>query len=127
MANRRMLHKNISISIQLSALSEFAQLLFTWMIPHLDDFGRINGDPKVIKALVVPMSNRSVADIEQAIVDLDDFMLIERYEVNGQKVIQFPTFDKYQTGLGKELKVSSLIRMGISQKMKKFLPQPKRT
>lgn len=101
MANRRMVHKNISISVQVNSLSESAKLLFTWIIPHLDDFGRISGDPKVIKALVIPMSSQTTEEVESGLKEMEENGLIKRYEVTNQKVIQYPTFDKYQTGLKK--------------------------
>ena len=44
MAISRMLHKSISHSIQVNRLSPEARLLFTWMIPHADDEGRIKGE-----------------------------------------------------------------------------------
>ncbi|MBI4039140.1 hypothetical protein HY384_04245 [Candidatus Daviesbacteria bacterium] len=99
MANRRMLHKSISINLQVNSLSEFAQLIFTWTIPHLDDFGKIEGETEVIKALVKPMSGRSIDDFEAALNEIVQAGLIERYIVDGKKIICFPTFDKHQTGL----------------------------
>lgn len=53
MANRRMLSKSISISEQANDLSDFAALLFTWMIPHADDWGILPGSARKVKALIV--------------------------------------------------------------------------
>jgi len=56
MAKARMLHKKISVSVQINKLTLPARLLFTWMIPHADDEGKLKGDIEFIKAMVVPMT-----------------------------------------------------------------------
>ncbi|MGI8419691.1 MAG: hypothetical protein ACR2LN_03530 [Candidatus Levyibacteriota bacterium] len=106
MANRRMLHKNISYSEQVEELSsDFVKLLFTWMIPHLDDFGRINGKASTIRAMVIPMqTDKTVSDVESALQEMDEKGLLDRYEVEDELIIELPTFDKYQSGLTKRTK-----------------------
>ena len=108
MAQRRMIHKSISWSEQVNALSnDFARLLFTWTIPHLDDFGKIEGKAPVIKAIVIPMLfDKTVNDVEQAITEQVEKGLIERYEAEGRLVIKYTNFDKYQTGLNRRTKSS---------------------
>jgi len=54
MAKARMLHNKISKSLQVDSLPVPAQLLFTWMISWADDEGRLKGEPKYIKATVIP-------------------------------------------------------------------------
>lgn len=86
-------------------MSIFAQLLFTWTIPHLDDFGRITGDPKVLKAMVMPMhDDKSIADLEKAINEMIDQGLIERYVANDIPVIWYKNFENHQSGLKKRTK-----------------------
>ncbi len=104
MANRRSLHKKISVSVQLSYIREFAQLLFTWLIPHLDDFGRIHGNSARIKALVVPMSKRTDEEVEEALEEMKDVGLIQRYKYEDKDVIFFTNFDSHQIGLTKRTK-----------------------
>ena len=96
-----MLHKNISYSKQVNSLSDFEKVLFTWTIPHLDDFGRIDGDAQTLKAIVMPMDARGESEFEKAICDMVTIGLVMRYETNDRKILFYPTFDKYQTGLGK--------------------------
>lgn len=100
-ANRRMLSKTISISTKISKLTEFEQLLFTWIIPHTDDFGRIDGDPEVIKALVIPMSKRKSKDICAALAHMAEIGLIRWYQIDGRAVIEILAFEEHQTNLGK--------------------------
>ncbi|XEC97016.1 DNA replication protein DnaD [Paenibacillus tarimensis] len=101
MAERRMISKVISISEKVNTLSLFGRLLYTWMIPHTDDFGRLPGSPAKVRALIVPMGDETVKDVESALSDMQDNGLIEWYEVDGEKFIQITNFDEHQSGLHK--------------------------
>ncbi|OMF70474.1 DnaD domain-containing protein [Paenibacillus glucanolyticus] len=105
MAEKRMLSKVISISEKVNTLPDlFDMLLFTWMIPHSDDFGRLTGSPAKVKALIVPMLSKSIADIDSSLARLHDNGLINWYEAEEEKVIQIESFDKHQQGLHKRTK-----------------------
>ncbi|WP_436663584.1 hypothetical protein ACOALA_13680 [Alicyclobacillus acidoterrestris] len=106
MANRRMISKSISVSEQVNNMSTFASLLFTWMIAHADDFGRMPGSPAKVKALVMPMRPESVHEVEAAIREMAEQGLIIWYEVSGVRYIQFSTWERHQTGLHKRTKSS---------------------
>ncbi len=100
MAEKRMLSKVISVSEKVNTLPDiFDMLLFTWMIPHTDDYGRLPGSPAKVKALVVPMLDRSINDIQNSIERLANKNLIVLYESNGEKAIQIVDFEKHQQGL----------------------------
>ena len=101
MANRRMIAKSISVSDETNALSDFAALLFSWLIPHSDDYGVIPGSPGRIKALVVPRRKQSEADIDAALEEMRRVGLIYRYRHAGQPYIQLVRFDQHQEGLHK--------------------------
>lgn len=101
MAERRMISKVISISEKVNSLSLFGRLLYTWMIPHADDFGRLPGSPAKVRALVVPMADETVKDVEEALAAMHEKGLIIWYEVNGEKFIQITNFEKHQQGLHK--------------------------
>jgi len=101
MAERRMISKAISISEKVNSLSVFGRLLYTWMIPHADDFGRLPGSPVKVRALVVPMAEETIKDVEQALKDMHKHGLIIWYEVDGERFIQITNFEKHQQGLHK--------------------------
>ena len=101
MANRRMLSKSISVSDETNELTDFAALLFTWMISHTDDYGVIPGSAGRIKALVVPRRNRTDAEVDAALEEMRALGLIYRYELNGNQYLQMVNFDRYQDGLNK--------------------------
>ncbi|WP_051058740.1 DnaD domain-containing protein [Paenibacillus shenyangensis] len=100
MAEKRMLSKVISVSEKVNMLPDiFSMLLFTWMIPHADDYGRLPGSPAKVKALVVPMLDKSLRDVEQAIRQLEEQGVIVWYETDGDKVIEIVNFAQHQEGL----------------------------
>jgi len=101
MAKGRMLSKSISTSWKVSRLDEFAQLLFTWMIPHTDDFGYLDGMPEVVKALVMPLTKRKTEDFTNALVQMAKVQLIEWYIESGKLIIQIINHDREQTNLHK--------------------------
>ena len=105
MAEKRMISKSISISEKVNTLPDiFDMLLFTWIIPHTDDFGRLTGSPAKVKALVVPMLDKTIKDVERAIQSLHDAGLLIWYEVGSDKYIQIVNFDNHQQGLHKRTK-----------------------
>lgn len=100
-----MISKVISISEKVNTLPDvFDMLLFTWMIPHTDDFGRLAGSPVKIKALIVPMLDKTMMDIGISLQRLHDTGLIHWYEINGDRFIQVSNFEKHQSGLHKRTK-----------------------
>lgn len=101
MATRRMISKSYSYSIEFNSLSSFEQVLFLMITPHLDDFGKIEGETQIVKARVLPSSKASFEDFETAIRNIEKVGLIERYEIDGRKYIRYPKFEKEQTGLNK--------------------------
>jgi hypothetical protein len=105
MANRRMLGKNISTSMKLNKVSNFAFLLWTCMQPHSDDWGLLDGEPETIKAIVFPIrKSATIAKISKAIDELvyvrvedDEQGLLLRYYMNKHPYIQIVDFDDHQT------------------------------
>ena len=105
MASGRILKTQISLSEQVNDLSLHAALLFTWMIPHADDFGRMVGNARKVKALVVPMRDDFTSIIvDECLKEMSYAHLIERYEVNGEFFLQFPEWEIHQSGLHKRTK-----------------------
>ncbi|MCM3208523.1 hypothetical protein [Paenibacillus illinoisensis] len=105
MADRRMISKVISMSEKVGDLNNvFDMLLFTWMIPHTDDFGRLTGSPKKVNLMVVPHIEKSTTEVSESLGRLHDAGLINWYEVDGDQVIQINDFEKHQPGLHKRTK-----------------------
>lgn len=96
MAKARMLHKTISISEQVNNLSIEAQLLFTWLIPHADDEGRLKGNPKHVKVMVVPSHQWTPEEIQHLLEEIKEQGLIYYWEKSGQRYIEFPSWKTFQ-------------------------------
>lgn len=109
MANRRSLSKSISTSqkvnqllpAKLKELAEFGQVLYTWLIPHCDDWGRITGDPFSMKMTVMPANHRPLKDFEKALTAMVEVGLLKSYEADGIGVLEVVNWERYQTGLHK--------------------------
>lgn len=96
MAKARMLHKKISVSVQVNRLTLPCRLLFTWMIPHADDEGRMKGDPEFIKATVVPMVKWSFKKIQEYLEEMKDKGLIYYWQENDERFIEFIKWKEHQ-------------------------------
>ena len=98
MADGRMLAKKISLNEAMASLeNDTHRLLFTWGLSHLDIEGRISGNPKVFRAMVVPLlehitSEKVVKFFKDAVVN----ELINRYQVGKDWFIEYPKFKDNQ-------------------------------
>jgi len=96
-----MLSKGISVSEQVNELDDFAALLFSWLIPHADDYGIIHGSAKKIKALVVPMRKNTSEQVEKALSSIQKTGLVWRYFYKDEQYLQFCRWECHQEGLHK--------------------------
>lgn len=103
-----MISKSLSTSEKFSALSaadsdlaEFCQILYLMLIPHSDDFGRLQGDPFTIKHQCLPASPRPIDDFKKALTLLHNEELVIWYQVSGKQYVQITNFDPHQIGLHK--------------------------
>ncbi len=79
-ARARMLSPTISISERVNQLDLKAALLYTWMIAHADDQGRLKAKPRMLKALIVPLrEDISVSDVERSLYQMQAYGLITIY------------------------------------------------
>jgi hypothetical protein len=98
MAKRRMLSRRISHSKKVNKLSLKAQLIYTWIIPYLDDYGCYIADPEDIKSEIFPKNKRiSVSDIESALSELQVGDLIIIYAADGKFYQKYNSFNSFQT------------------------------
>jgi len=97
MATRRMLHNKISLSIQVNRLPLKARLLFTWMISHADDEGRLKGNPSYVRAKVLPMTQWADEEIKKYLVKMREEGLIHYWQVEDDWFIEFVKWEDHQT------------------------------
>ena len=99
MVSKRLISKTVSTSRKLSRVSDFSALLFTWIIPHCDDFGHFERSPEMVKAIVVPLRNKTVDEIEMALKELEDSELIVKYissDVPYLEITQWYNFQSFK-------------------------------
>ena len=96
---KALVYSSISTSREVSNLTLRAALFFTWLLPSLDDQGRILVDSKLLKAVVVPMMDDITARrIPKLLAELEAQSLIHLYRpegVNGE-VIQVKSWWDFQ-------------------------------
>lgn len=95
----RMLSWRISEDAAVQSLpNDTARLLFTWMIPHADNLGRLRGEPEWVLATIFPrrMNDVRTTSVQRFLTEMDALGLICWYEVDGLRYIQFRNWDKYQ-------------------------------
>jgi len=81
MARGRFLSKDVSTSEKLADLpDDFHRLLWSWCVPHTDRDGRLPGSARALRAIVVPLTDRSLDEVESTIVDLCQAKLMLRYQ-----------------------------------------------
>jgi len=86
--NRRSLGGNISHSRRVNDLSDQGALLYTWMIPHYDDEGRMDGHAEDIKFNVVPRRPMSIDEVQNHLLEMDRIDLIRWYMVDGKPFVE---------------------------------------
>lgn len=96
-AKCRMLHNKISKSMQVDNLPVEARLLFTWMISHADEEGRLKGEPRYVKATVVPLTKWSDKKIKNYLELMQGNKLIYYWETNNEWFVEFIKWTDYQS------------------------------
>lgn len=104
MARRRYISTDISLDValnRLAAQSDFAALLYTWMIPHATDQATITGDPERLLAMVLPHRRDVEADdVKKALELLDEAGLFELWDRGAKTPTVYfhpASFYRYQT------------------------------
>lgn len=119
MANARLLNKQISLSEKVADLpSDTCRLLYTWLIPHTDDFGVIEASPRKIKALVFPMSGSTVEDIGIQLESIEKAGLLTRFQHNGKEFFYMNGFTEKQT-LKKDRQPQSILDLKLVEDREK--------
>ena len=95
-AKGRMLNRSISTSRKLAKCDDRTALIFSWIIPHTDDYGRMDGEAKMVKAQVCPLRDYTEKDVQTSLDQLESVGLIRRYEVNGETYLEVIAYNDNQ-------------------------------
>jgi uncharacterized phage protein (TIGR02220 family) len=103
-----MLYWKISYCKQLARCSLLSSLIFTWGIPSTDSVGRMEGDPEIIKSMLLPYHHKirpvpgakeidlTLDMIAASLQELQDQKLITWYQVDENRYLFYPNFGTYQ-------------------------------
>ena len=100
MTNRvpnRIIKDSIHSSESCNAMTDFQFRLWVHLITYVDDFGRGDARPAVIKGTCFPLRERlSIRDIEAGLRALAGIGCISLYDVDGKSYLCFPTWEAHQ-------------------------------
>lgn len=93
----RIIKESICTSDTLSGLNDFQENFFFRLIVSVDDFGRLDARPSILKAKLYPLRDRlTLRDVESALRALADAGCVEVYEVDGKPYLRLPTWEVHQ-------------------------------
>lgn len=95
MANR-IIKESIRFSEKVNKMTDFQFRLWVSLITYVDDYGRGDARPELIKGLCFPLRRVTVADILTALHKLADIGCISLYEVDGQSYLCLPNWESHQ-------------------------------
>ena len=101
----RLLKDSIHQSERLNKLSDFQYRVWVNLITYVDDFGRGDARPAIIKGTCFPLRERlSNGDIEAALQALAGAGCVGLYEVDGKPYLYFPRWESHQNIRNKKSK-----------------------
>ena len=97
-ARGRMLSWTISKDGRVARLScPLAKLLYSWMIAHADNLGRMPGEPAEVRATVIPREPEVTDEwVAVWLAEMHTLGLIVWFEFDGMRYVQLTGWDKHQ-------------------------------
>lgn len=96
MARRRMIDPNFWQSEDVSKLSLTQRLLLIGLFSNADDEGKLRGKPAFVRSIIFPYDDISIADVEEALNQIESIGTIIQYEVSGSQYIKLINWEKFQ-------------------------------
>lgn len=100
----RLIKESICTSESMASLSWFEQALFIRLIVTVDDYGRMDGRPAVLRGRMFSLEDVSVKDVRAGLHKLSAAGMVLLYEVSGKPYLQLTTWNRHQTPRAKESK-----------------------
>ncbi|MGW4786150.1 hypothetical protein [Streptomyces sp. NPDC004230] len=96
MARIRTIKPEFFTSLTVADLTPEQRLTFIGLWTHVDDAGRCVDDPRLIKAAIWPLDDRTAADIEIDLKALTESSLITRYGLNRKRYLAVTNWEEHQ-------------------------------
>lgn len=101
----RIIKESIRTSYEIDSLSVEAEITFYRLLTFADDFGRFQGDPRVLQSSLFPLRpSIRQADFTRWVAELAKADLIRLYTDEGKPYGYFPSWEKHQNRRAKESK-----------------------
>lgn len=93
----RIIKDSIAKSEKLSELTDFQFRLWVHLITYVDDYGRGDARPAIIRGACFPLRDRMTnKDIEKGLADLAGAGCVGLYKVDGKPYLYFPNWENHQ-------------------------------
>ena len=113
MAEGRMLSKRVTRSNKIATLSsDTARMIYSWLIPYTDVEGRMEADPRLLKADIAPLLDHITPEVINSVLqELHDIGLIILYTAGGEvkQYLEITRFGENQKNLRKDREAPSKI------------------
>lgn len=96
MARIRTIKPSFFTSLTIADLTLAQRLTFIGLWTHVDDDGRCIADPRLIKAAIWPLDDRSADDVMSDLGALTEHSLIAHYEVGGRRYLEVCGWSEHQ-------------------------------
>lgn len=96
MARIRTIKPEFFTSLTIADLPLSARLTFIGLWTHVDDDGRCVDEPRLVRAAVWPLDDRTAADVDADIRALHDASLILRYQHAGRRYMAIANWTEHQ-------------------------------
>ena len=94
----RIIKESINASEKINSLSDWQFRLWVGLITYVDDYGRGDARPAIIKGAVFPLRERVTnKDIEKGLAELAGTGCVGLYEVDGKPYLYFPNWGTHQS------------------------------
>ena len=92
----RIIKDSIHESEDVNKMTDFQFRLWVNLIAYVDDYGRGDARPAIIKGKCFPLRDIPLQKIESALAELSDIGVIRLYESDGKPLLFFPKWEAHQ-------------------------------
>lgn len=96
MARKRMISPDFWADPKIAKLTIAERLLFVGLISNANDYGKLRGQPWIIKGHVFPADTITIKQVDHMLEAIRRLELIERYKIKGESYIKLCNWDRHQ-------------------------------